>query len=72
MLSLSKQELSAMSKNDVIKHVLSLQAEKEAFEKLHPSVLAAMSKEDIIDRAIVLQSEIEWRKLQDMTSGGAG
>jgi hypothetical protein len=72
MLTLSRDELSAMSKVNVIVHVLSLQAEKEVFEKLHPSVLAAMSKEDLVTRAVVLQSEIEWRKLQHMTSGGAG
>ena len=71
MLTLSKEELSAMSKDDVIKHVLSLQTEKEAFDKLHPAVLAALSKNDLVIRAVLLQSEIEWRKLQAMTSGGA-
>jgi hypothetical protein len=72
MLSLGRQELSAMSKNDVIKHVLALQAEKEATEKIFPWILAAMTKQDLVDRAIILQSEIEWQRVRDMTSGGAG
>jgi hypothetical protein len=72
MLTLSKEQLSAMSKDAVVVHILSLQAEKEAFEKLHPAALAAMPKDALVLRAVVLQSEIEWRKLQHLTSGGAG
>jgi hypothetical protein len=72
MLSYSKSELHAMSKNDVIKHVLSLQREKEVFEKLFPSILTAMTHKDLVDHTIVLQDEIEWRKLQHMTGGGVG
>jgi len=72
MLSYSRSELRAMTKNDVIKHVISLQTEKEAFEKIFPWILAAMTHKDLVDHAVVLQSEIEWRKLQAMTGGGAG
>jgi hypothetical protein len=70
MLSYSRSELSAMSKNDVVKHMLSLQCEKEAFEKLFPWILAAMTHKDLVDHTIILQDEIEWRKLQHMTGGG--
>ncbi len=72
MLSHSRSELREMSKNDVVKHVLSLQAEKEVTEKLYPWILAAMSKEELVDQAVVLQSEIEWQRVRDMTGGGAG
>ena len=72
MLTFSKDELLAMSKGSVIAHIFSLQAEKEVTDKLHPAVLAAMSKEDLVTRAVILQSEIEWRRLQHLTSGRAG
>lgn len=72
MLTLSRQELQAMSRDDVVKHVLALQSEKEIKMRLNEAILARASKEALIDHAILLQSEIEWQRVRDITSGGAG
>jgi len=72
MLTLDREKLAAMSKDAVIKHALALQAEKEVAMKFDKSVLNAMSKSNLVDHVIIVQDEIQWLRLQAMTSEGAG
>ncbi len=72
MLTLDRQELSMMSKDDVITHVRSLESNSEIKVRLHNEILAKMSKTELIAHAIGLQWEIGWQQVQAVTSGGAG
>ena len=59
-----------MNPKAVVEYALSLEAEKEIALKLGRSQLAAKTKNDLIDYVLALQSEIEWQRLQAMTSKG--
>jgi hypothetical protein len=76
VLVFSQREFHAMTREDILEHVLFLQASREAVSqptlRLSRAVLDAMSKENLTAHAIVLQSEIEWARLSAMTSSGAG
>jgi hypothetical protein len=75
VLSFSRQEFHAMTREEILEHVLFLQSSREAASqptlRLSRATLSEMSKENLTAHALVLQSEIEWARLSAMTSPGA-
>jgi hypothetical protein len=76
MLIFSRQELFAMTRDEIVSRILVLQSEREAVTqptlRISRETLREMGMPDLVTHAFTLQDEIQWVRLRAMTSSGAG
>lgn len=71
-MSLSRQELAEMPRDEVVAHVEALQSSAAIRMRLHDSILKKIPEKSLIAFALKLQDEIDWQRVQAITRGGAG